>query len=749
MIQNSFEPREALPLPIDLTIQWLPLLPGWVILVTATLFVALLLHGSFVLRRKQVPGRRVLNLACLRLLIGAVLVLLLLRPVVSYSRNEEQLPELIVLVDTSQSMGMPGGKEGQSRLDDVRATLDGPLGSSLRGNFRLRYFTFDRTPSPLPDGQLGTLQPLGKQTLYADSLAAAVELQQAEGHAPERVLLASDGNDQGADDPAATARRLGLMIDTLAPGSPEDAPPLPAVALVDVQAARRVLLGSLTQFRITLRALHARGLPAPVTVRLTEDGKDVASARASFLAGQTDRWAELSHRPATAGSHRYEFRLEDGPPTHALTVQVVDGKTEVLILEDTWRWEFKYLRRVFEDDPSFRFTAVLSRGAGAVVQFGSPDRRARLIGLPQGRSDLLEFDTLVVGDVDVRRWPPRLAAALAGAVREEGKSLIVVAGPNVGTLAEVPELHTLLPVELARESSDSVGGPVEVRVSPDGVESPFAVSARGDLPPLDQVYPPLRKRAGATVLLEASRLKNSYGNLIVLAEHTVGRGRVLYVGTDTLWKWQTKAEPDPMGQTPYRHFWQQALRALTPTQPRRPGVNLTLQAERSRVGVGRPMRLRAEVESDRPLARAEVRATVTLPDDRRVPLTFAAEPTDPGLWRAEFAPAEGGAYRVSATLTAGGQTAAEAEALFDVHGTGSEQADAGVDRAALERLAAATGGTFIDPARPETWPQPGPEPRPVVARARTVDLWENFALVFVLVGLLGIDWLVRLRRGFV
>jgi hypothetical protein len=177
-------------MPSNVTIPWLPLLPGWAILLTAAVFLALLLHGSFLLRRKQVPVSRVLSLAGLRLLIGAVLLLLLLRPVVSFSRTEEQLPELAVLVDTSQSMERPGGKTGQSRLDDVRAALDGPLGSALHGRYRLHYFAIDRTASPLPDGRLADLQPTGSQTLYADSLAAAVELLRAEGITPERVLLA-------------------------------------------------------------------------------------------------------------------------------------------------------------------------------------------------------------------------------------------------------------------------------------------------------------------------------------------------------------------------------------------------------------------------------------------------------------------------------------------------------------------------------------------------------------------------------
>lgn len=734
-------------------IHWLPLLPVWIIVLAGLIYLILVFQGRSILLRKQVPGREALSLTGLRLVIGVVLLLLLLRPVLSFTHNEELLPDLLVLVDTSESMAQPGAKAGATRLDEIREALGGALGTSLRSRQRLRLFAFDRTARAVADSGLPGLHPDGTQTLLADSLGAAVEQLRAEGRAPERVLVATDGNDLGSEDPAAVARRLGLSIDTLAPGSPSGESKSVPPAIIEVQGARRVLLGSETHFRVTVGAGHARGLAAPLSLHLLEDGKEVGTASVAFAAGESQQRAELAHRPATAGFHRYEFRLDDAEPSQSLNVQVVDGKTEVLILEETWRWEFRYLRRVFEDDPSFRFTAILARGGGAMVQFGSPDRRARLLGMPQGEGELAEFDTIVLGDVDVRRWPPRLAAALAAQVRDEGKSLIVVAGPNIATLADVPELHTLLPIELARESGEPVGGPVEVRVSPDGTDSPFAVQASepAGLPPLDQVYPPLRKRAGASVLLEAARLKNSYGNLIVMAEQTVGRGRVLYVGTDTLWKWQTRADPNASGVTPYRLFWQQALRALTPLQPRHPGVSLTVESERSQSARGRTIALVAEVATDRPIAESQVQATLTLPDESRTPLVFSADPTDPGLWRSELSPNEPGSYRITARLVTAGQTLAEAEALLDVPAAGGERTDAGVNHAALSRLAAATGGRLIDSTRPETYtnPRPAAGPRAVIAREKTVDLWENYSLVLVLVALLGIDWLIRLRRGFV
>src|SRR5262249_16012376 len=213
---------------------------------------------------------------------------------------------------------------------------------------------------------------------------------------------------------------------------------------------------------------------------------------------------------------------------------------------------------------------------------------------PQGRAELEGFDTIILGDVDPKRWPRGLAGTLADLVTEEGKSLIVIAGPNVGRLAELRELHALLPVELTRDSGSPQDGPIDVQVSGDGQESPFFFKAGGadvKLPPLDQIYAPLRKRPGAAILLEAAKKGNAYGNLIIAAEQTVGRGRVLYLGTDTLWKWQTLSLAADAGVTPYRTFWQQTMRAMTPARPAFSGVQLWVQADRSRYEAGRPVHL--------------------------------------------------------------------------------------------------------------------------------------------------------------
>jgi hypothetical protein len=749
----------VIAMPQNLSFELIPLIPVWVIALIALGLLALLFYGSRLLLSKDVPVMWVRRFAILRVGVIALFVLCLLQPVLSYSRPVEPRPQLLLLVDTSQSMGLPGPSGRDTRLEESLAALrEGGLTTSLRQHYDLHWFAFDRSAYPLEEADLAGIKPIGDTTNYADSLSAAWGTARPAAPGTARALLISDGNDLGAGDTVETARRLGLRLDTLALKVPEETRAAPETVIADVQCARRVLIGSETQFLVTLRGGGA--VNRTLVLRLTEDGKEVLTQDVTFDGGKEEQRVRVSYRPNELGLKQYEFRLAPkggaaaaDAPTYRVSVQVVDAKTEVLILEDTWRWEFKFLRRVFENDPSFSFTALLARGGGSYMQFAEPDRRVQLGGYPQSQSELELFNVIVLGDVNPRRWPKGLAAGLGRYVTDSGKSLIVLAGPNLNAIAATPELSTLLPVEVTADSARPVAGPIEVRVSAEGASTPFFAKLSGGdspaLPPLDQIYPPLRKRPAATILLEATKKANAYGPLIVAAEHTVGRGRVLFIGTDTLWKWQTLSSQNEEGQTPYTVFWQQALRALAPARSYAGAANLWLQPNRSRYEVGQRVLVRAELQSERPVNQPKVQGTVTLPDERRLPLAFAADPTDPTHFRAEFEAVAPGQHRIAASVLSEGQTVADVTTALDVDQPKAELAGTRIDTAHLAHLSAATGGRQIDPADSATWPTGDEVAGRSVRLPNTVDFWNNGSLLVLLCGLLFCDWLLRLVRGYV
>jgi hypothetical protein len=753
----------------------MPVLPVWMIGAVVCTLLFLLAQGTRDLIKKRLPIRSIIILACLRVAIVGVFALCLFQPIVAVLRTFEEAAPLLVLLDTSKSMGLSDPGAANSRLSAaLREMEQSGLKEALSKRVNVHWFAFDSRARAIDPLLLRSQVPNGSTTRYSESLSHAWELcRQKQGEnapvaAGGRVLLISDGHDRGSRDVAETSREFGLKIDTPAPG-PRSAEGNPTtLRITSVQAPRRVLLGAESRFSIALRQTGLAG--KQLTLELKEGGKTIARQPVAFSNAEEEKSVNIAFRPEEAGLREYtisvpntgsagieKMRMERTPDpqgdtlAHNFSVQVSGTRNEVLFLEDTWRWEFKFLKRIFEDDPSFTLTAFLSRGQNAFVQLGEPERRTQVTGFPQTRSELGGFDTLVLGSVDPRRWPRGFADALRGLVEEDGKSLVVIAGPNLREMAQLSVLVELLPVELSPESAFPAPGPVAVRVTPEGLASPFFAGQESSptalwthLPPMDHLFPVLRKKPGATVLAEAESLRNSYGGLILAAEHTVGRGRILFIGSDTLWKWHMQAS-NTEGPTPYQIFWQQALRTLAPVRQSVGNVTLFLTPEKSRYATGQTITVRAEVSAGGHSPNQRLLGQAALPDGKQLPLDFFPDSAHPGFFTARFGAELPGQHKISAALSIDEKPAAETLIGVDVEEHSSETAATHIDEANLLRLSRDTGGSQIHWSQPDTWRHLSEAKKVPVPRSVTLDLWNSFALLGVLVLLLGADWLLRLR----
>lgn len=751
-------------------LSFIPLLPVWAIGMIAVVLALILLLGSLMLIRKRVPSASIKGLAFLRLLAIALVVACLFHPVFTYTKQDVRRPDLLVMVDTSQSMGVKG-KEGTPRLQRALETLRSKgIESHLANSYDLQWYSFDRDARPTPPAELAKAEAKGEGTDYKASLETAYRYHQlvatandpAGSSIPPEVLIVSDGNDRGNSDPGEAARRLGLRVHTLAPPESIQGSTAPSCAIVGVQSPRKVLLGSEGRFRVTLRQSNAGDIP--VIVELTEDGQEVSRQEVVFGKAEQERQINITYRPGSIGTKRCLLTVKpkaEGQPLetaapYEISMQVAGHTKKVLVLENTIRWEFKYLWRVIEEDPNFAGTAFLSRGEGIYMQFSEPDNPIKLGGFPQSRAELEFFDIIILGDVNPKRWSPTLANALQELVSKDGRSLVYIAGPNLPRVAESPQISGLLPVELVPESGRPITGPIPIRISPEGISSsPFykPVSGAnvvdwGELPAIEQLYAPLRKRPAATTLVEAADRSNDYGNLIMVAEQTVGRGRVMYVGTDTLWRWQTLGRPDQSQNSPYKIFWQQALRAMAPNRWTEGNVNLYVQTDRSKYQAGDTIYVRAELQADRKVVNPKVEATLLTPDNQSLPLVLLPTPGNAQLFHTEFEAVQPGHYKINSTVQSEGNMLLDVSTELDVDPSG-ELASAPVNAAMLKRLATVTGGKEIDPAQKETWPATQLGDTTTIQRTHVIDLWNNYTLLCALMLVLGADWALRLLRGFV
>ncbi len=690
--------------------------PAVIVLIGVALVAALWI-GSRLLIQKHVPRRSIVQLGVLRMGMIVLLVVGLFQPVLSIPRSITESPGLLVLVDTSASMSSPAANG--TRFDDVKQQLaSSPALQAAARTHSLHWFTFDRRAYPTTQSALDQATPRGEGTDVATSLKSAwnyVRLLNASRESsatPNRALIVSDGQHRGSADVVATAKELGLTLDVLAPTQAPDQPATTAAEIVLVQAAQRVLIGSETAFQVTVR-------PHQVLDRLTlvveEDGQEIQRRELTGMMAGQDQFAMITHRPKEAGLKRYRFQLMQE-----------DDKTAT-------------------SEPT-----------------GEPERRVKLAGFPQSRSELDGFDTLVLGDVRPATWPRGLARHIYGAITEGGKSLVVMAGTHLEEWVDTPELTRLLPVELTRESGTPISGQVEVRLTAEGKASSwFALTSRrtGEssdrnltisattLPTLEHVYPVLRKRPLATVLLETAGQQNAYGPLVVIAEQSVGRGRVLFIGTDTMWRWQSHGARTDDGVTLHSAFWQHAFRALAPTEQTSARRQLFLRPERTQYRVGDSIRIATELSAGEETAAPTLEGTVILPDGRRLPLSLQTQMRDASA--TQFEPSQSGRYRIEVTARSEGQNVADASVVIEVASRGNETDGSPVDHATLERWAAATGGRRIEPSQPNGWVAADSRSSTTVVRRQSFDLWHNFSLILLLCVLQAADWTFRLFRGYV
>lgn len=755
-----------------MTLHWTPIFPLWLVAAIVAVLAALLGYGCVVLVRKRVPPRWIARLGALRVVILAVLVVCLLRPVIHTDSSRTDAQDLVVLIDTSGSMAgktIPAFERFRREMSD---------------RFNVRWYAVDERAQALDDAALDRLAFTGRTTDLASGLASALELDRLDAAASSpnrRVVLISDGLDQGELDPAEIALQNFVSIDVLPPQPAAVAPGADVVAprIASLQAPQRVRLGG--QLRLVAAVVAPpHDQPRTFTAQLLEDGQPVHAVRFTLDAGQSVVSFTLDHHPQQVGPRHYAIRLveegneaggqtsrsvnvaedvdavsSDSASAASVVVHVVSQQIEVLMLEGAWRWSYRFTRRVIEDDPTLNLTSFLARGDRSWVQFTEPEQQSAVIGMPQTVSALAGFDVIVLGEVEPRRLPAPLLQSIRYLVSQHGKSLVVIASPQIHRLASTPQIASLLPVELDARAAVPIAGPMEVRVSDDAGSDPTFFRPDDPhsafwrrVPPIEHVYAPLRKKPGATVLLETTELRNPFGPIIVAAVQPVGRGRVLYVGTDTLWKWQMFGPQVDAGLTPYAVFWQQVLRAMTPAQTRSQTAQLDLTLSRSVARAAQPVQLVASLSiDDQADATPELRGWVQFADESTLPLVLVADAQSPGEYRAQFLPTTPGLCTVRVVAELEGRTLAEAQSAIDVLPPAPESADPGVDTAYLARLASDTAGRWLDPADPSTWPAPDADPRPVVERAQ-ISLWHNFFLPVLLAVLLGIDWLVRLIRGY-
>jgi hypothetical protein len=253
--------------------------------------------------------------------------------------------------------------------------------------------------------------------------------------------------------------------------------------------------------------------------------------------------------------------------------------------------------------------------------------------------------------------------------------------------------------------------------------------------------PVVRARPGSEVLAVHEAARNQYGRLPLLVTRNAGNGKVLFMGTDSAWRWRKGVE-----DTYHYRFWGQVVRWMAHERhlAQDEGVRFFYTPEAPKRGD--KVRLNATIldKLGAPLNEGKVIVSLTAPSGATEEIDLGAENPEWGMRTGQFVPREGGRYNVDVKCEAAGR---HLKTQIDVTVPTLEKVGLPAKLDVLREIAALTNGHF---GTPDDLGQMAsglsllPERKPEERRFR---LWCDPSWCAALVALFGLYWAGRKVGG--
>ena len=696
---------------------------------------------------------KVALLEVLRFVAVAMLAFTLLRPEFVRLIQRTDSPQVVILSDSSGSMltrDIVSTNDIITRADWLEAQTKRAFWKPLEASSEVLTGAFAAPPDLTSTNALGQVREIG--TDLSGALGSVLGQQKN----LKAVLLLSDGDWNLGPSPIGIATRYrdqGIPVYSVVTGQDES---IPDLAMEEVAAPAYGLFGEQIAIPYTVQSHLPRDVATEV--RLMQGTEQLATKKITLPANSRFRDSIMWY-PREVGEFdlRLEFPVEpdeglrdNNAAAFHIAVRVV--KLTVLVVDSQPRWEYRYLRNALARDPGVALSCMLFH-----PNIGTGGGRDYLSAFPGSREMLSRYDVIFLGDVGVGKGQlsKKDAELIKGLVEQQGSGLVFMPGRrgNHLSLMDSP-LKELMPVVLDDAKPTGVGLQNE---------SALTLSSRGrghlltrfdaDEMVNEQIWKMLpgfywstgviKSRPGSEVLAVHSELRNQFGRIPLLAIRNAGRGKVLFMGTDSAWRWRRGVED----KFHYR-FWSQVARWMAHKRhlAEKDGIRLSYTPETPKVGDRVFLQATVLDEAGFPLENGEVNGSIVSPTGRGEQLELTEVEGGWGVYSAEFSPQEGGPFEIAIDAP---EHDRELETKLTVSLPKREKLGRPVNRPVLAEIASITGGENAGTDHLDELIKKIsvlPEPKPAEIRTR---LWSNPWWGGAILLLLVVYWTGRKLAGLV
>ncbi|MBK1856176.1 hypothetical protein JO972_14490 [Verrucomicrobiaceae bacterium 5K15] len=708
--------------------------------------------------RRSTRRKRTGALEVLRFLCALICVLMLWQPEWRVVSEPDSKPEVAILYDASRSattadailpLELSASQEVVPRSEWMEKVLGSDLFTPLKNDDRNRVFE-QPFSAPPKDADPATL------ALAGTDINGALDNLLEEHNNLRAVVLLSDGDWNTGSGPVAAAqkmRRRNIPLYAIPVGSDDR---LPDLDISNVTAPTYGIVGENVQIPFTILSSLDRDVRTLVRLRDIKSGIE-RTKNITIPAGE-EYHDSILWRLTTEGSSTLELSI---PVANGEMVAknnkrkfTIAGRKEslnVLVIESTPRWEYRFIRNALYRDPGVSVDCLMLH-----PQLGKGDGPGYIQSFPEKLEDLQKYDVVFIGDVGIGNGgiTTEQAELLKGLVESQASGIVFIPGRqgNQMSLIDSP-LGDLIPVILdaKRKEGYSDATPSQINLTSEGKGSLLTMLGNTEednpviwksLPGFYWHAPVIKAKGGTDVLAVHANRSNEFGRIPMLVTKTAGNGKVLFLGHDSAWRWRRGVE-----DLYHYRFWGQVARWMSYQRNMAAGERIRLYFTPDRPKPGDTVTLNANAfdQYGAPLKDGDVLVDITSPDGktRRISLDKAKgawgsysgrfKIAQPGAWKIEAVIGEDKAHGITTTLLAQGS---------EIEKTGvPARPDVLKEMATVSRGRLLQGENLANLIKEI---QALPDPQPMETRT---PLWSSWITAACLIALLGLFWVGRKLNG--
>ena len=735
--------------------------PGWLLPVLILLGAA----GLFVLIQLRVRntapnlrGWRSFTIWGLQAATLALVLTLLWQPAMVVSELSSQQNIIAVVVDDSHSMSI-SDSDGKTREAAAIKTLQDGVLAGLQKRFQTRVYRLGAKlaqtdkPEEITPADTSTHIGAGLKQLVADTADLPLGA----------IVLLSDGaeNATGAGAPEINAEALEalrnrrLPVHTIGFGREDQQHD---VEIEDVSSAPDAVANARVAVTVSLVQHGYQGQKTAITVR--DGDKTIAQHDIEFLPDGKIQTEPFFIPAGEAGAKNLNFSIaplpgEENVANNAVSrpLLVKDSKRRILYVEGEPRWEYKFIRRAEDQDPTVQVVSMLRTSENKIYRQGINNSAELAEGFPVRPEDLFQYAGIIIGSVDADYFTPLQRELMREYVDRRGGGILFLGGRS--SLSDggwtASGLNDVMPTFLPAGNHNFHRNGATVELTRAGADSPITrllddpeknVERWKKLTYIADYQDPGTPKPGATVLAD---LKAGQRTLPLLITQSYGHGRSAILATGGTWRWQMS---EALGDPSHDMFWQQLLRWLVADSP----GPVTAATPTRLLSDDGHIQLTALVHDKQfqPSADAHVTAHIVGPQNTNAFIDLSPSQDTPGQFQTEWTAEKPGTYLAEITAESPDKQALGSDVLtFQREDGVAENFHTGQNRHLLEQLSSQTGGRYWKQSDLKNLPRDISYSEAGISVRNTDELWNMPIVFFLLLALPVIEWLLRRKWGVV